>query len=237
MRKGCVPSRRCWARGATTCPHCSSFSSSSSGSFLRVKKPSWGKRERMDGRKGSGQSPPVPYCASPSPPLPPKAEPNPALTFHRQKMISARRSSPPRMLPTRIQREMGTRFPWMISSTIWKKKGGNRDGECLCSPAPQVWGAARVQGGSYLPLMCPLLQQQHAVLWHPQPDRADNFHTPEFSLGMGKGGEGGLQAAFPTLGSSLCPQPERGGSVTLPHCPLPSSPHGRSRCGWCGGCG
>lgn len=57
-----------------------------------------------------------------APPLPPKAEPNPALTFHRQKMISARRSSPPRMLPTRIQREMGTRFPWMISSTICGKR-------------------------------------------------------------------------------------------------------------------
>lgn len=183
------------------------------------------------GRRGVGR---VPL----SPPFPlPKAEPNPALTFHRQKMISARRSSPPRMLPTRIQREMGTRFPWMISSTICGKRKEETVMGGVYSPVPQVWGAARVWGGSYLPLMCPLLQQQHAALWDPQPDRADDFHTPEFSLGMGKGGEVGHQAAFPTLGSSLCPRPGRGGSVTLPHCPLPSSPHGRSRCGWCGGCG
>lgn len=48
--------------------------------------------------------------------------PRPHLTFQRQKMMSARRSSPPRMLPTRIQRDTGTLFPCRISSTISRTK-------------------------------------------------------------------------------------------------------------------
>lgn len=67
-------------------------------------------------------------------------------------MIRARRSSPPRMLPTRIQREMGTRFAWMISSTVCGV-GGEKEGSPGSeggdrgrphSSVPRVWGVAGV---------------------------------------------------------------------------------------------
>lgn len=120
--------------------------------------------------------------------------------------MRARRSSPPRMLPTSTQSETGTRFPWMISSTICgsTKKGPGEGNGAGGVPTPPVWGGL---GGSYLPALCPLLQHQHATPWDPQPGCGDHLHAPERRLGVAKGG---FEACFPRAwgwwrGGSRCP--------------------------------
>lgn len=151
----------------------------------------------------------------------PQAQP-PPLTFQRQKLMRARRSSPPRMLPTSTQSETGTRFPWMISSTICgsTKKGPGEGNGAGGVPTPPAWGGV---GGSYLPALCPLLQHQHAAPWDPQPGRGDHLHAPERHLGVAKGGS-----------RRVPPEPGGGGGGGPA---APSSPRGRSRCGGSAGRG
>lgn len=56
--------------GSPPALHCSFCSCSSSGSFLRVKKPSWGERKRMEGRVGDAELPVHPPRLNPPSHLP-----------------------------------------------------------------------------------------------------------------------------------------------------------------------
>lgn len=155
--------------------HCSSFSFSfSSGSFLRVKKPSWGR----EGEEGGDEAAPSPSCwacvSPPHAPPPPGSHPPQAEDDERQQQ------QPPQ--DAAHQDPQGDGHPLGLDDLqhrLQEKKGpGEHPGRGAETPPAPSWGSP----SSYLPAPRRLPQHQRAAPRHPQRGRADDPHAPEFSL-------------------------------------------------------